>query len=89
MLKSFLHPSDSLHSLSYSVYCGDVAEMTRLLPRKEYSLMIADIPYGFRLAGSINDEEPFKYNQLEKMIKDFAKLTTAPLWHIVIFHSWD
>ena len=79
MLKSFLHPSDSVHSLSYSVYCGDVAEMTRLLPRKEYSLMIADIPYDFRLAGSINDDEPFKYNQLEKMIKDFANLTTAPL----------
>ena len=51
--------------------------------------MIADIPYGFRLAGSINDEEPFKYNQLERMIKDFAKLTTATLWRIVIFHSRD
>ena len=79
LLKSFSHPSDSLHSLSYGVFCGDVAGMSNILPKKDYSLMIADIPYGLRLAGSINDEEPFKYNQLERMIKDFAKLTTAPL----------
>ena len=79
LLKSFSHPSDNLHALSYRIYCGDVSEMQRLLPRKDYSLMIADIPYGFRLAGSINDEEPYKYNQLEKMIKDFASLTTMPL----------
>ena len=89
VLKSFTHPSNSLHSLSYSVFCGDVADMGTILPRKDYSLLIADIPYGFRLAGSVNDEEPFKYIQLEKMIKAFAKLTTAPLWRVVIFHSRD
>ena len=56
-LKSFSHPLDSdLHSLSYSIYYGDVTDMTQLLPQKEYSLMIAGIPYGFRLAVSINDE---------------------------------
>ena len=89
LLKSFSHPADSLHTLSYSVLCGDVKDMSTILPKKDYSLLIADIPYGFRLAGSINDEEPFKYSQLEKMIKDFAKLTTAPLWRIIIFHSRD
>ena len=87
--KSFTHPTNSLHSLSYSVLCGDVADMLKLVPKKEYSLLIADIPYGFRLAGSVNDEEPFKYIQLEKMIKDFARLTMAPLWRVIIFHSRD
>ena len=47
------------------------------------------IPYGFRLVGSVNDEEPFKYIQLEKMIKEFTKLTTMPLWHVIKFHSRD
>ena len=89
VLKSFTHPSNSLHSLSYSVFCGDVADMGTLLPKKDHSLLIADITYGFWLAGLVNDEEPFKYIQLEKMIKAFAQLTTAPLWHIIIFHSWD
>ena len=51
--------------------------------------MLANIPYGFHLAGSVNDDEPFKYTQLEKMIKDFAELTTTPLWRVVIFHSRD
>ena len=41
------------------------------------------------LAGSINDEEPFKYTQLEKMIKDFVKLTRAPLRWVIIFHIRD
>ncbi len=89
VLKTFSHPTNSLHSLSYAVFSGDVADMTKLLPKKDYTLMIADIPYGFRLAGSVNDEEPYKYNQLERMIKDFANLTTAPLWRVVIFHSRD
>jgi hypothetical protein len=89
VLKSFSHPSDKLHPLSYGVYCGDVADMLKLLPRKDYTLLIADIPYGFRLAGSINDEEPYKYAQLDKMVQDFAQLTTAPLWRILIFHSRD
>ena len=88
-LKSFSHLADSLHSLSYSIFLGDVADMQQILPKKEYSLLIADILYGFRLAGSINDDEPFKYTQLEKVIKDFAKLTTAPLWRVFIFHSRD
>ena len=64
-------------------------DMLKLLPKKGYSLLIVDIPYGFRLAGSANDEEPFKYIQLEKMIKEFARLTTAPLWQVIIFHSHD
>jgi hypothetical protein len=63
--------------------------MLKLLPRKDYTLPIADIPYGFRLAGSINDEEPYKYAQLDKMVKDFAQLTIAPLWRVLIFHSRD
>ena len=78
VLKCFTHPSNSLHSLSYGVFCGDVVDMGTLLPKKDYSLLVADIPYGFRLAGSFNDEEPFKYIQLDKMINAFVQLTTAP-----------
>ena len=52
--------------------------------------MVADIPYGFRMARSIYDDEPFRFKQLEKMVKDFAELiVTASLWRIVIFHAMD
>ena len=73
--KKFSHKKDITRELYYNVYCGDVAEMITLVPKKEYTLLVADIPYGFK--------------QLEKMVKDFADLTTAGLWRIVVFHSMD
>ena len=87
--KKFNHKKDITRELYYNVYCGDVAEMLQKLPKKEYTLLIADIPYGFRMAGSSYDDEPFRFKQLEKMVKDFAELTTATLWRIVVFHSMD
>ena len=75
--------------LYYNVYCGDVAEMITMVAKKEYTLLVADIPYGFRMAGSSYDEEPFRFKQLQKMVKDFADLTTTGLWRIVVFHSMD
>ena len=87
--KKFSHKKDITKDLFYNVFCGDVAEMSSKLPKKDYSLLIADIPYGFRMAGSSYDDEPFRFKQLEKMVKDFAELTTASLWRIVIFHSMD
>ena len=65
------------------MYCGDVAEMIQMVLKKEYTLLVHDIPYGFHMAGSTYDEEPFRFKQLEKMVKDFADLTTAGLWRIV------
>ena len=79
VLKSFSHPAISLHSLSYVVFFDDVADMSRVLPKEEYILLIANIPYGFRLAGSINDEDPYKYSELQRMKKEFANLITTPL----------
>ena len=74
--KKFSHKKDITRELYYNVYCGDVAEMVQMLS-KEYTLLVADIPYGFRMAGSSYDEEPFRFKQLEKMVKDFENLTTS------------
>ena len=51
--------------------------------------MIVSIPYGFRIARSTYGDEPFRFKQLEKMVKDFAELTTVSLWRIVVFHRMD
>ena len=75
--------------LFYNVYNSDVVDMLQVLPKKDYTLLIANIPYGFRMAGSSYDDTPFIFKQLDKMIKDFPQLTTTPLWRIVIFHSMD
>ena len=49
-LKKFSHKKDFSKDLYYNVLCGDVADMSLKLPKKDYSLFIADIPYGFRMA---------------------------------------
>ena len=72
--KKFNHKKDITRELYYNVYCSDVAEMIQMLP-KEYTLLIADIPYIFRIVGSSYNDEPFRFKQLEKMVEDFAKLT--------------
>ena len=81
-VKSFLHRSNPFWQLYYSVFHEEVGNMVR-----HYTLLIADIPYGFRITGSMYDDVPYKYTQIEKMVKDFAELILAPLWRIVIFHS--
>ena len=88
-LKKFSHKKNITKDLFYNVFCGDVAEMSSKLPKKDYSLLIADIPYGFRMAGSSYDNEPFQFKQLEKMVKDFTELTTTSLCRIVVFHTME
>ena len=66
-----------------------MADMNLTLPRKYYTLLIVDIPYGYRMAGSSYNDEPFRFKQLEKMVKDFAEMMTTSLWRIVVFHSMD
>ena len=61
--------------------------MLSILPKRYYTLLIADILYGFQITGSMYDDVPYKYPKIEKMVKDFAESTLAPLWRIVIFHS--
>ena len=88
IVKSFLHRSDPFRQLHYSVFHGEVGlNMLSILPKRHYTLLIADIPYGFRITGSMYDNVPYKYPQIEKMVKDFVELTLAPLRRIMIFHS--
>ena len=49
--KKFSHKKDITPELYYNVYCGDVVEMIQMLLKKEYTLLVADIPYSFRMAG--------------------------------------
>ena len=87
--KKFSHKKDITQDLYYNVICGDVVEMIQKVPKKESTLLIADIPYGFQMVGSSYDNEPFRFKQVEKMVMDFAELTTASLWRIVVFHTMN
>ena len=86
-VQRFLHRADPFRQLHYySMFNGEVPNMLSILPKRHYTLLIVDIPYGFRITGFMYDDVPFKYPQIEKMVKDFAELTLAPLWRIVNFH---
>ena len=95
ILKKFSYKKDITRDQYYNIYYGDVAKMVLKLPKKEYTLLIANIPYGFRMVGSSIghtiwlSHEPFLLKWLAKMVKDFAELTTTSLWRIVMFHSMD
>ena len=59
--KKFNHKKDITRDLYYNIYSSDVTDMIQKLPKKEYSLLIADIPYDFRMAGLTYDDEPFRF----------------------------
>ena len=61
MVKSFLHKRDTFRKSYYSVYNGNVGNMLDILPKRHYTLLVADIPYGFRISGSTFDDVPYKY----------------------------
>ena len=46
-IKKFSHKKDITQYLYYKVIGGDVIDMIQKVPKKEYTLLIADIPYGF------------------------------------------
>ena len=78
-VKSFLHRANPFQQLHYRVFNEDsMANMLRILLKMHYTLLIADIPYEFRIMGSMYDDVPFKYPQIEKMVKDFVELSLAP-----------
>ena len=47
--KKFSHKKDITRDLYYNVFYGDVAEMNLKLS-KDYILLIAYMPYGFRMS---------------------------------------
>ncbi|KAJ7514498.1 hypothetical protein O6H91_23G046600 [Diphasiastrum complanatum] len=85
--KIFTWLLDPMWTFTYRVVCSNVSKLIEEVPKHEYTLAIADIPYGFRMPGSINDLKPFSYPQIMKLVIDFAALTTSSLWRCVIFHS--
>ena len=49
-VKSFLHRSDPFRQLHYSVFHGEVGNMLSILPKRHYTLLIADIPYAIQIS---------------------------------------
>ena len=66
---------------------GDCTNIANLVPKKEYSLVIADIPNGYNIKNIIDDCDPYTFQYFNKVVSRFVGVTTSPLWIFLVFHS--
>jgi len=72
---------------NYSINVRDVRQLDNILEKQNYTLAVADIPYGFNAPGSEYDETPFMEQDVIDMVLSFAKVSTSPFWRFVVIHS--
>ena len=78
---------NGLETVQYKVILGDCTDIANFFPKKEYNLVIADIPRGFNIRNTTYDCEPYTYQSLSKVVSGFVEVTTSSLWIFVVFHS--
>ena len=54
--------------MQYKVIVGDCANIANLIPKKEYSLVIADIPRRYNIKNITDDCEPYTYQLFNKVV---------------------
>jgi len=78
---------NGLDTIQYQVIQGDYEDIAKILPKREYALVIADIPHGFNIPNIDYDSDPYTYQALSKVVVGFVEVTSSPLWRFVTFHS--
>ncbi|MCO5605810.1 hypothetical protein L7F22_059994 [Adiantum nelumboides] len=68
---------------------GKVENMESFVPKRHYTLGIADAPYGFKAPHSINDDVKYGLSAYKKVIEAFKKVKNAKSWVLVFFHAHD
>jgi hypothetical protein len=51
------------------VILGDYEQLANIVPKKEYSLVIVDIPHGYNTQNIGYDTEPYTYQAFNKVVK--------------------
>jgi hypothetical protein len=69
------------------VILGDCEKIANIVPKKEYSLVIVDIPHGYNIQNIGYDSEPYTYQAFNKVVMGFMEVTTSPFWRFLVFHS--
>ena len=79
---------NGIDSIQYQIIQGECEDIEKLIPKREYDLVIADIPHSFNFPEIEYDSEPYTYQAFSKMVRSFQEVTTSPLWRFVTFHSY-
>ena len=77
---------NGLSTTQYQVILGDYENIVNHVPKKEYSLVIVDIPHGYNIQDIAYDRKPYTYQAFNKVVKGFVEVTTSPLWRFLVFH---
>ena len=77
---------NGLDTIQYQVIQGDCEDIAKLIPKRGYALVIADIPHGFNIPNIYYDSDPYTYQAFNKVV-GFMEVTSSPLWRFVTFHS--
>ena len=78
---------NGLDTIQYQVIQGDCEDIAKLVPKRDYALVIADIPHGFNIPNICYDIYPYTYQAFNKVVAGFKEVTSSPLWRFVTFHS--
>lgn len=78
---------NGLDTIQYQVIQGDCEDIAKIIPKRDYALVIADIPHGFSFPNIDYDSDPYTYQALSKVVVGFVGVTSSPLCRFVTFHS--
>ena len=78
---------NGLDTIQYQVIQDDCEDIAKLIPKRDYALVIAYIPHGFNIPNIDCDSDPYTYQALGEVIAGFLEVTSSLLWRFVTFHS--
>ena len=78
---------NGLDTIQYQVIQGDYEDIAKFIHKRDYALVIADIPHGFNVPNINYDSDPYTYQALSKVVAGFVEVASSPLWRFVTFHS--
>jgi len=73
-------------TIKYHVIQVDCEDIAKIIPKMDYSLVIADIPHGFNIPNIDYGSDPYTYQALSKVVAGLVEVTSSPLWIFLTFH---
>ena len=69
---------NGLHTIQYQITSSDCEDTAKLIHKRDYSIVIADIPHGFNISNIEYDSDSYTYQYFSKLVAGFLEFTTSP-----------
>jgi hypothetical protein len=84
-LVHFEHPR--FGNIKYHIFNKDVRNLLEYMPRRDYTLILADIPYGLQTKGCEHDDLAWGEQELSNMVRAAKFVTAAKEFRFIIIHN--